>query len=96
MKVERVVRSVLARRLAVLGAAGLAALGTAASCTGSPGVAEELAIRGNPDAPVSSYPLVRGGTWVRGANLVDSAGRPQARQEVEPGPGLRRRALRHR
>jgi hypothetical protein len=36
---------------------------------------------GDDDTPVSSYPVVRGGTWTRGPNLKDSQGRPQARQE---------------
>jgi hypothetical protein len=31
--------------------------------------------------PVSAYPIITGGTWVRGANLKDAQGRFQARQE---------------
>lgn len=81
MDATREARSILAARLAILVAAGLAAISPVVSCTGSPDAVEELSIRGNPDAPVSSYPLVSGGTWVRGANLEDAAGRPQARQE---------------
>jgi hypothetical protein len=38
--------------------------------------------RGQSDeAPVSSYPVITGGTWTRGPNLKDAQGRPQARQE---------------
>ncbi|HYG70615.1 MAG TPA: hypothetical protein VD838_23275, partial [Anaeromyxobacteraceae bacterium] len=33
------------------------------------------------EVPVSSYPVVTGGTWSRGPNLKDAEGRPQARQE---------------
>lgn len=32
--------------------------------------------------PVADYPLVEGGTWVRGPNLIDDEGRPRARQEL--------------
>jgi hypothetical protein len=36
---------------------------------------------GGDEAPVSSYPIITGGTWTRGPNLKDAQGRPQARQE---------------
>ncbi len=81
MSTTRQVSWKLARRLALAGAAGLAAVSLVSSCDGSPGALEELAIRGNPNAPVARYPVVTGGTWVRGANLKDALGRPQARQE---------------
>ncbi len=51
------------------------------SCAAPPGASDVAAIRGNPDAPVSAYPVMTGGTWSRGANLKDSEGRFQARQE---------------
>ena len=81
MNIVRKAWSKLALRIVLLGAAGLAAFSLVASCSGSPGAVEALPVRGNPGAPVSSYPLVQAGTWVRGANLKDAQGRPQARQE---------------
>jgi hypothetical protein len=72
-------------RLLLLGAVALAPLLFVASCDGPPaatgGDAGASAALGNPNAPVSAYPTVTGGTWVRGANLKDSTGRFQARQE---------------
>ena len=62
------------------GAAGLALALVAPSCADSPDQSQD-AVRGNPHAPVSDYPVLAGGTWVRGANLKDALGRPQARQE---------------
>ncbi|HEU4383560.1 MAG TPA: hypothetical protein VFR85_08660, partial [Anaeromyxobacteraceae bacterium] len=62
------------------GAACLALALLAPSCTDSPAGSQDP-LRGNPNAPVSNYPVVTGGTWVRGANLKDAMGRPQARQE---------------
>jgi hypothetical protein len=73
--------SKLLGRVVPFGIASLMAFSPVTSCTGSPDAVERLSVRGSPDAPVSSYPVVTGGTWVRGANLKDGAGRPQARQE---------------
>lgn len=81
MSTRSEVSSKLARRIALAGAAGLAAVSLVASCDESPGAIEALSIRGSPNAPVSSYPVVTGGTWTRGANLKDGAGNFQARQE---------------
>lgn len=70
----------LSTRTWLLAASGLAAALVAASCA-EPPAQLEAAVRGNPDAPVASYPVIVGGTWARGANLKDAAGRFQARQE---------------
>ena len=70
-------------RGAVLVVAAVATASVVGSCSdgGSTSTTLESEARGNPNAPVSAYPLVQGGTWTRGANLKDAAGRPQARQE---------------
>ena len=64
MNAARLVSWRLARRTLLVSAVGLAAVSLASSCSGSPAAADDAAIRGNPDAPVASYPLVTGGTWV--------------------------------
>ena len=81
MKSSRMVISTLARSAWPLGATALAAALLLASCLGTPAAEERSAVMGNPDAPVAAYPVVTGGTWVRGANLRDAQGRLQARQE---------------
>lgn len=73
--------SKFAREMAAIGMAGVVAIAFTPSCDSPSLAANHLAVRGNPDAPVSSYPVIRGGTWVRGANLKDAQGRFQARQE---------------
>ena len=73
-----------AAAMTALGTAGLVAVFTS-SCDSSPQASpagvDETAAKGGPDAPVASYPVTRGGTWTRGANLKDAQGRFQARQE---------------
>lgn len=81
MKTQRHVLSNLGRQALLVGTAGLAVISFAGSCSDSPVAVGESAVKGNPNAPVSSYPVIQGGTWVRGANLKDAQGRPQARQE---------------
>lgn len=69
----------IGRRGLLAGSAGLAAALTVAPATASADTASGSE-RGR-DRPISAYPLVRGGTWSRGSNLRDRAGRYQARQE---------------
>jgi hypothetical protein len=56
-----------------LGVSGWLAVSPAAFAGSSTGEGDEV--------PVSSYPVITGGTWTRGPNLTDAQGRPQARQE---------------
>lgn len=70
---------------------GSAGLGRRAFLTGSAGLAAGVAVvqgvalappaAAHPPRPTTSYPVVREGTWTRGANLRDRSGRFQARQE---------------
>lgn len=71
---------VLSRTGLLAGVAGFAIAFLVASCADS-SAQLATALRGNPDASVADYPVVAGGTWVRGANLKDAQGRFQARQE---------------
>ncbi len=76
----------ITRKAFLVGATG-AALGPyllrgagAATAAGEPATSTDRT------APPIDYPLVRGGTWVRGPNLKDRQGRFQARQEHAAAP----------
>ena len=66
------------RRGLLVGSASLAALAVTPRTASA---AEATVSHPGVERPISAYPLVRAGTWSRGTNLRDRAGRYQARQE---------------
>jgi len=68
----------IGRRGLLTGSASLAAIALTPQTASA---AEGPESQRGAEKPISAYPLVRAGTWSRGANLRDRAGRYQARQE---------------
>jgi len=68
----------IGRRGLLTGSASLAAIALTPQTASA---AEGSESQRGAEKPISAYPLVRAGTWSRGANLRDRAGRYQARQE---------------
>jgi hypothetical protein len=80
METQRQVPAKITRKTFLVGAGSLAAGPLLASR--ALGATEASAGDRHRDGPpVSAYPIITGGTWVRGANLKDAQGRFQARQE---------------
>jgi hypothetical protein len=76
METQRQVPAKITRKTFLVGTGSLVASPLLANPTGGAGGDR------HPDGPpVSAYPIITGGTWVRGANLKDAQGRFQARQE---------------
>src|SRR5918993_580233 len=80
METQRQLPAKITRKTFLVGAGSLAAGPLLASrALGATEASAGDRHRGGP--PVSAYPIITGGTWVRGANLKDAQGRFQARQE---------------
>jgi hypothetical protein len=80
METQRQVPAKITRKTFLVGTGSLVAGPLLASR--ALGATEAPAVDRHRDGPpVSAYPIITGGTWVRGANLKDAQGRFQARQE---------------
>src|ERR687898_3601747 len=80
METQRQLPAKITRKTFLVGTGSLVASPLLASP--ALGATETQAVDRHRDGlPVSAYPIITGGTWVRGANLKDAQGRFQARQE---------------
>src|SRR5919112_1893772 len=80
METQRQLPAKITRKTFLVGTGSLVAGPLLAS--GALGATEAPAVDRHRDGPpVSAYPIITGGTWIRGANLKDAQGRFQARQE---------------
>ena len=83
METQRQLPAKITRKTFLVGTGSMVAGPLLAS--GELGATEAPAVDRHRDGPpVSAYPIITGGTWIRGANLKDAQGRFQARRSTRP------------